>query len=163
VEVELEIDIDKKSRWRFRPKGHDWTDAKEAANPWIGCEPTENVKKLQKTREGIRKAVDADLKPAVGLLADEALHAAPAGYPEEGLALIEDVLNANQKFFLGWHTKGLIQAQRAEFRQSLESYENAISLDPNNMVTRGNYGTTLVRLKRYQEAIAVMREALSKD
>jgi tetratricopeptide (TPR) repeat protein len=163
VEVELEIDTDKKSRWRFRPKGFDWSDAKEAANPWIDKEPSENVKRLQKTREEIRKAVDAGLRPPVWMLADEALHAARAGYTEEGLALAEDLIEANRRTFDGWHVKGLIHFQRGEYRQSLESYEEASALAPTNMVTRGNLGATLVRLKRYQEAIAVMREALSKD
>ncbi len=163
VEVEVEIDADKKSRWRFRPKGYDWTDVKEAANPWIGLEPTENVNKLQKIREEIRKSVDADQKPQLAILADEALQTARAGYPEEALALIEDLVNSNPKHFYSWHNKGLIHAQRAEYRQSLESYEEASALQPMNMVTRGNYGTALVRLKRNLEAVAVMREALSKE
>jgi len=163
VEVDLEIDTDKKSRWRFRPEGHDWTDVKEVGNPWIGREPTAEVIKLQETRQKIRALVDADQKPPVWMLADEALQAARAGYPEEGLALVEDLLASSPNSFYGWNVKGLIHGQRREDRQSLESYEKASALEPTNMVMRGNCGAALVRLKRPQQGVVIMREALSKD
>jgi molecular chaperone DnaK (HSP70) len=53
VEVELTINEDKISRWRFRLAGFDWCDAKDVANPWIGEEPTDHVENLQIQREEI--------------------------------------------------------------------------------------------------------------
>jgi len=58
VEVELEIDADKLSRWRFRPKGYGWSDAHEVANPWIGQGESADVGLLLETREVIRAAID---------------------------------------------------------------------------------------------------------
>jgi molecular chaperone DnaK (HSP70)/cytochrome c-type biogenesis protein CcmH/NrfG len=163
VEVELTIGTDKDSLWRFRPQGGDWLPAPLVANCWIGREPTEEVIQLQKTRETIRAAIDNDGRPHVRALADEALHAARAGFPEEGLALIEDVVADSPKNCTAWNIKAMIHGQRGEYQLSLESYTTACSLDPNNIVLKGNYGTALVRNKRHQEAVAVMREALSRD
>jgi hypothetical protein len=163
VEVELEIDSDKRSRWRLRPKGHDWTDVKEVPNPWIGRAPSPAVTKVQETRKKIRALMDVDQKPPVWMLADEALHAARAGYPEEGLALIEDIVADSPKNGIAWNVKAMIHGQRGENQRCLESFERASSLEPNNMVLRGNCGTALVRVNRHQEAVAVMREALSRD
>jgi molecular chaperone DnaK (HSP70)/Tfp pilus assembly protein PilF len=163
VTLELEIDTDKISRWRFRPQGCDWSDAHVVQNPWIGREPTDNVKKLQETREEIRAAIDANQRPPIWLLATEALQAARAGYPEEGLALIEDIIALYPQHSHAWNIKALIHAQQGEERQSLECYTEACAREPENMLLRGNLGTGLVSMKRYQEAVAVMREALAKD
>jgi molecular chaperone DnaK (HSP70) len=163
VEVQLEIDTDKISRWRFRPKGCGWSDAQEVANPWIAREPTENVIKLQETRKAIRAAIGEGGRPPFQLLVDEALQAARAGFTEEGLALIEDVIAESPKNCTARNVKGLIHGQRGEDQLRLESYEMASTLDPDVIVFRGNYGTALVCNNRHQEAITVMREALSRD
>jgi predicted Zn-dependent protease len=121
------------------------------------------VIRLQETRKKIRASVDTGQTIAVRLLADEALEVARAGYPEEGLVLVEELLASNPKFSTAWNTKGLIHYKRAEYQQALECYEKASLLEPSSMVIRGNCGTALMCLKRHQEAVLVMREALSKD
>jgi tetratricopeptide (TPR) repeat protein len=163
VEVELEIGTDKDSVWRFRPKGGEWTPARLIGNCWIGREATEEINKLLETRSSIRVLIEKEQRPPARMLAEEALQAARAGFPEEGLALIEDLLHANPKDYTAWNIKALIHGQRGEFELVLESFGKASSLEPNVMVFRGNYGTALVRTKRYQEAVVVMREALSRD
>jgi molecular chaperone DnaK (HSP70) len=163
IDVELEIDIDKDSRWRFRPKGCDWSKAHEVPNVWIGREPTEEINKLLETRKKIRALIDQDGRPPAMMLVEEAIQVARTGFTEEGLALIEDVVADSPSNSLAWNMKGLIHGQRRENQLSLESFEKAFSLEPNDMVYRGNYGSALVCLKCYHAAIPVMREALSKN
>ena len=163
IEVELKIGADKDSLWRFRPKGYSWTIAELVANCWIGREPTAEVKQLLETRKTIRAAMDKNARLPALTLELEALHAARAGFPEEGLAQIEDVIADSEKNSTAHNIKALIHAQRGEYQLSVESHKIASDLEPNNMVLRGNYGTALFEVKQYEAAVLVMREALSKD
>jgi molecular chaperone DnaK (HSP70) len=163
VEVELAINEDKISRWRCRPVGFGWCDAIDVANPWIGEEPSEQVENLQKQREVIRATLEKGAKPKVWALVEEALTVARAGLKEEGLQLIEDVLNDHKDDADGWNTKGLIHGMRDELEESALCYERAADLAPDKMVFRGNYGVALHRIKRHAEAVEVMRDALARD
>ena len=162
VEVELTINEDKISRWRFRPAGFDWCDARDVANPWIGEEPSDQVEKLQAAggdpgRRGGRGKAEAPV------LVAEALAAARAGFKEEGLRLIEDVLDEYPNDADAWNTKGLIHGMRGEPGESVKCYELASGLAPNDLVYRGNYGVALHRVERHAESVEVMRDALSRD
>jgi hypothetical protein len=63
IEVELTIDADKISRWRFRPAGHDWCEALDVANPWIGQTPSVEIERLQTQRAAIRAILEGGAKP----------------------------------------------------------------------------------------------------
>ena len=163
VEVELTIDADKISHWRCCLIGFGWCEARDVANPWIGEEPSEQVEKLQTQREAIRATLEKGATPKVWALAEEALTAAKAGLKEEGLRLIEDVLNEYPDDAGGWNAKGLIHGMRSEPEESVHCYRRAADLTPDNVVFRGNYGVALHKTKRHAEAVEVMREALSRD
>lgn len=163
VEVELTINEDKISHWRCRPEGHDWCDAHEIANPWIGQEPSKEVDALLSLRGELRSVVETGAKPKARTLAAEALAAARAGYPEEGLRLIEDVINDHQNDAEAWNSKGLIHGIRGEPELSAFCYHRAADFDPDIAVYRGNYGVALHRIKKHAEAVEVMRDALSRD
>jgi hypothetical protein len=163
VEVELKIDENKISTWRCRPVGFDWCDAVDIANPWIGEEPSEEVEKLQCQREMIRANLEKGAKPTVGALLEEALAAAKAGFTEEGLLLVEDVLHEHPENAGGWNIKGLIHGMRTEYEHSATCYGNAANFAPDILVYRGNYGVALHRVKKHAEAVEVMRDALARD
>jgi len=163
VEVELTINEDKISRWRCRPVGFGWCDAIDVANPWIGEEPSEQVENLQTQREAIRATVEKGAKPKVLALLDEALTAAKAGFKEEGMRLIEDVLDEHPDDASGWNIKGLIHGMRGEQMAEAECFGKATKLAPGRLVYRGNYGVSLHQIKRHAEAIDVMRDALARD
>jgi hypothetical protein len=162
VEIELTIDTDKISRWRFRPVGHDWCAAEDVANPWVGQEATDELEELQVHRDAIRVTLDAGARPATRVLVEEAHSAARAGFTEEALGLIEDVIHENPADGTAFNIKGLIHGMRGEPRQSADCYDRASALAPENMVYRGNYGVALHKVKRHAEAVEVMPEALSK-
>jgi molecular chaperone DnaK len=163
VEVELTINEDKISRWRFRPVGFNWCDAIDVANPWIGEEPSEQVENLQTQREAIRATVEKGTKPKMRALLDEALTAAKAGFTEEGMRLVEDVLDEHPDDATGWNIKGLIHGMRGEQKAEADGFKKASELAPSYMVYRGNYGVALHRIKKHTEAIEVMRDALACD
>ena len=163
VEVELTIDADKISRWRCRPAGFNWCEAIDVANPWIGQQFTEEVENLQTHREAIRATLGKGAMPQARALMDEAHLAAKAGLEEEGLRLIEDLLQEHPDDASGWNIKGLIHGLRGENEPQAFCYEKATLLAPDRHVFRGNYGVALHQNKRHAEAIVVMRETLSRD
>jgi len=163
VVLQLDIDTDKISRWQFSLKGFSPLPVREVPNPWTSCAAGDEIEKLQGTRRAIRDSIEKGVVVAERLLADEALQAARAGYSEEGLALIEDILDDAQSNYTAWNIKALIHGRRGEDSKALACHEKAASLAPDNMILKGNYGTALVRDKQHEKAIAVMREALSKD
>jgi tetratricopeptide (TPR) repeat protein len=107
--------------------------------------------------------VESGARPKASALVAEALAAAKAGFKEEGLRLIEDVLDEHPHDAVGWNTKGLIHGMRGEPEGSAQCYKGAADLAPNAPVYRGNYGVALHRIKRHAEAVEVMRDALSRD
>ena len=163
VEVELTINEDKISRWRCRPVGFDWCEAIDIANPWIGEEPSEHVENLQTLRRSIQTTVEKGAKLKAGVLSDEALAAAKAGFIEEGMRLIEDVLDEQPNDADGWNTKGLIHGMQEEHKAEAECYGKAAKLATDVLVYRGNYGVALHKIKKHVEAIEVMRDVLARN
>ncbi len=163
VEVELTIDADKISKWRCRPAKFDWCEAFDVANPWIGQELTEEVEKLQTQRAAIRATLSDGAKPKSEVLLHEAFAAALAGFEEEGLRLVEDVLDEHPDYAHGWYYKGLIQSCRGDDEDMVKSYARATELAPDHVHYRGSYGIALHHIKKHGEAIGIMRYALSRD
>ena len=52
-----------------------------------------------------------------------------------------------------WNDKGVALAGLGKYQEAIQSYENALKIDPNFDVTLNNKGLSLYNLRKYQEAI----------
>ena len=57
---------------------------------------------------------------------------------------------------------GRVQAQRGQYAAAVRSFGTAVQLDPNYLRARHNLGAALAVMKRYDEAEAVYRQALTQ-
>ena len=119
------------------------------------------VEELQTQRAAIHASLVKGVVPNASVLLREAFAAAQADLNDEALRLVEDVVNEYPLDALGWFYKGLIHSCRSEDKAEAVCLAKATELDPNDMNYRGSYGTALYKLKRYSEAIIIMRQALS--
>ena len=166
IEVNIRIDENKLVQWRFRPKGaKDWVneDPWKHENPWSQLKPSSEEEELLRVRAEIRSTLDARNVPPPRTLAYEAYATANAGYLEEALRLIESAVRKASEDAGVWCWKGLVHSRRGEIAECAAAYKRGWDLAPNDGVIRGNYGTALVRLRRYDEAIEIMRGALASD
>lgn len=163
VEVNVRIDENKLVQWRFRLKGMSWvnTDPWKNENPWVQARPTTEHDKLLSVRAEIRNIIEKGQAPSPQLLAVEAYMAARAGQREEAIRLIENVVRKAPDDARVLNHKALIHSIRREIDKSIEAQKRAWEIAPDDAVLRGNYGTALVELKRYDEAVEIMRGALA--
>lgn len=162
VEVNLRVDEDKLTHWQFRVAGESaWSQAWSIDNPWIQLRPTDAIEELQAVRGKIRDLVDAGEQVPHKLRVDEAHRTMRAGYPEEAQVLIEEVLDQDPDNAEAWNIKGLILNMRDYNEASCECFAEACRCDDQTAVYRGNYGTALCDLEKYEESVEEMRAALS--
>jgi tetratricopeptide (TPR) repeat protein len=85
------------------------------------------------------------------------------GQFEQTQAMLESLLLSNkQKQInkLARNSIGLSYSYRGQFNESLASYNQALSLDPNYLPSLLNKGFALLKLQRYEEAMQLMREVV---
>ncbi|MCC6681907.1 MAG: Hsp70 family protein [Phycisphaeraceae bacterium] len=165
IEVCVRVNEDKLTELQFRPKGlFPWTDIWGIDDPWVRqlC-GTDEQEQLLARRAQIRRQVEAHEPVAAWLRAEEARRAVSAGQQQEGLVLIENLLDDQPDDAAAWNIKGLIYSHLNNQQARCDCYGKAARLDPSNAVYCGNFGTALCDLGRYQEAVLKMREALAMD
>ena len=61
-----------------------------------------------------------------------------------------------------WRTKGLEHFRAGRYAEALEAYEQALCLDPNDVMLYRNKGLTLNHLHRYEEAIDALERFIER-
>lgn len=71
---------------------------------------------------------------------------------EEALECLDKATQKTNEKVL-WNDKGVALAALGRYQEAIQSYENALKIDPNDGVSLNNKGLSLYNLRKYQEAI----------
>jgi tetratricopeptide (TPR) repeat protein len=85
------------------------------------------------------------------------------GQPGPAIAILETLVGEGRADALSFINLGMAYRQTFNLTRSVEMFERAIVLDPNNPVAYSNYGLTLQELQRQSEARAMLERALAID
>jgi Flp pilus assembly protein TadD len=173
VKIKLRVDRDKTLHWWFSVGGGDPFSAPSVQNPWTADIPTPAEQRIQQHRREMREHLLKNGVLPARMELDEALYlykaalskAAPddaALYNEAELA-IHDYINKHGPAATAANLMGLICGVRGRSDEELRWHKQAVELNPENGVLRGNYGFALADAGRDSEGEAVMRQALTLD
>jgi Flp pilus assembly protein TadD len=84
------------------------------------------------------------------------------GLTKEGLARLDQVMQANPDLVTGWKARGYIALRQGDVRAAMRAFDRTIALDPRNGDYR-NRGILLRRLGRTRDAYADLTRALEID
>ncbi|MCX6677917.1 MAG: tetratricopeptide repeat protein [Methanothrix sp.] len=81
----------------------------------------------------------------------------------EAIAIFDQVLAANASYFDAWIGKGMALANDGNLYSSLECFEKATQIKPQDPSAWNNKGVVLRQMERYQDALTCFNKALSID
>ena len=80
-----------------------------------------------------------------------------------GMELFTDAIKKNPGHHHCWAARGYAKMEKKDYAGSVEDYTEAIRLKDEDPVVRNNHGTALMKLERYQEAIADFDRCIQMD
>jgi tetratricopeptide (TPR) repeat protein len=81
----------------------------------------------------------------------------------EAIAIFDQVLQANSSYFDAWIGMGMALANEGSLSGSLECFENATQIKPQDPTAWNNKGVVLRQMERYQDALTCFNKALTID
>ncbi|MGE5466539.1 MAG: tetratricopeptide repeat protein, partial [Ignavibacteria bacterium] len=76
-------------------------------------------------------------------------------------ALCERIISAQPRHALAWHLLGAIELQRGEPALALRRFDSALAIETGDAGMHNSRGNALVRLQRYEEALASLDRCLA--
>jgi len=100
-----------------------------------------------------------DMKPYAKIFA-EGLNALTEGRPEDGAALLEEVLAQNPENVITRLNLGKLYRQLGRFEEAAHHLEQAVVLSPKSATCKRNLGLAYQKLGRYEDALEVLGKIL---
>ena len=82
---------------------------------------------------------------------------------EKSEKVCRDIIEEDPRYTRAYTLLGDIQAKRQNFRAAVASYQEAVSLEPENVLFRIAYAGLLVREKQPERAVAVVNEIVDRE
>lgn len=127
---------------------------------YLNARPKQSTAALQAMQEAVRIDPKSVMyRDGLGVLLLD------LGRPDEAIEQFRKAVDLDEKFANGWFHLGTAQAVQGKWQEAVESYRVAISLPTLTVpdLAQQNLGFALYNLKRYREAEAAFRLALSLD
>ncbi|MET0625831.1 MAG: tetratricopeptide repeat protein [Pyrinomonadaceae bacterium] len=135
-----------------------------------GQSVTQNIQLRPKAGDGVSPAatIAADeIDPAVPEAAKEryrrGLKSAAEGKPEQAVRALEEAVRAHANFYAAHMALAEQLSKLRRYEEALAAYRKASELRPENSGPYVGVGVTLVGLKRYDEAIRLLRGVVEVD
>jgi tetratricopeptide (TPR) repeat protein len=81
----------------------------------------------------------------------------------EAIAIFDQILQANASYFDAWMGKGMALGNEGNLYSSLDCFENATQIKPQDPSGWNNKGVVLREMGRYQDALTCFNKALAID
>ncbi len=161
VKIKLRVDRNKQLQWWYSVSGAKFIPATHLNDPWSKQLATAEMRELLEHRRKMR----ASLLDGGSLTEDqqdrEVQLLRTAGLLDEAELRLQDLIEHRGESLLRCNQASLLAGSRGDRAEELKWAEKAVALNPRGAIVLGNLGCVLADLKRTEEAIAKIREALS--
>jgi tetratricopeptide (TPR) repeat protein len=94
-------------------------------------------------------------------LYEKSLEATRKGSPDEGIALLQQLVQNDPKDFVAWTDLGTAQFKKAKYDEAEKSYGKALEAKPNFIVALMNFGKLRLAQKNFEGAIDIFTRAVA--
>lgn len=163
VRIKLKISREKTLEWWFSIGSAEFERATSVEDPWTAKAETPAERRLAEHRREMRRLADAGQHISIGTKLIEGHLLRRAGHKEEALSRVNELIATGPPVADLFNLQGLILIELGDDSGAVSAFADAARLDSRNAVYLGNYGWQLAEVGRSDEAIGVMRAALSMD
>lgn len=101
--------------------------------------------------------------PANQSLYDKSLEAAKRNNPDEGISLLQQVVQTDPKDFVAWTDLGTAQFKKANYTEAEKAYGKALEVKPAFIVALMNFGKLRMAQKNFDGAIEIFTRAVTEQ
>jgi tetratricopeptide (TPR) repeat protein len=101
--------------------------------------------------------------PANQSLYEKSLEASRKNIPDEGIALLQQVVQNDPKDFVAWTDLGTAQFKKAKYDEAEKAYNKALEAKPTFIVALMNFGKLRMAQKNFEGAIEIFTRAVTEQ
>lgn len=163
ISIKLRVDRNKTLQWWCRIGDGPFVKAESINNPWASEVPSRATRELYEHRRAMRDRLTQTGRITDELMSREIMLLDRAHRLDEAELLTRDMIRHSGLTASLANWLGLIVHKRGDLKDALQWHEKAAEMSPENAVLVGNYGCQLCACRRFGEAEAKMRAALSMN
>ena len=163
VKIKLQVDCDKVVHWWYNINGGDFSKAQSLENPWVNARMSPRTRQLVDYRLRMRKELSSKGHLPKVMEIGEAVRLYDCGNLDEAELSLLDYLSHHGEDAECANMLSLVYGVRGSREQEMHYAKLAASLSPESAVYAGNYGVSLARMGRAEEAVASFRRAIDLD